>query len=252
MKERLLCGILLVAGALAASAGEWKTLFDGTSLAGWDGNPALWSVKDGAITGTTTAENPTKGNTFIIYVGENTDRTPVEFGDFELKLEFRIQNHNSGIQYRSFKVKGDNDGWLVGGYQADFDATKTWSGMVYGERFRGILAKRGEKVTVPGTYEEQETEKGKRKVLVRNIEELGDANELKKQVKSAPEWNEYHIIAKGNRIVQKINGVTMSELIDDDEATRRAKGLIAIQLHAGPPMSVQVRNIQIKCLDEAE
>ena len=252
MNKHWVCAVLLVAGMAVASADEWKTLFDGKSLAGWDGNPALWSVKDGAITGTTTKENPTKGNTFIIYVGENTDRTPVEFGDFELKLEFRIQNHNSGIQYRSFKVKGDNDGWLVGGYQADFDGARQWSGMVYGERFRGILAKRGEKVTVPGTYEEQETTKGKRKVLVRKVESLGDAAELRKQVKSPPEWNEYHIVARGNHIVQKINGVTMSELIDDDEANRRATGLIAIQLHAGPPMSVQVRQIRIKSLEKVE
>ena len=110
------------------AASGWTTLFDGESLAGWDGNPKFWSVKDGAITGTTTKDNATKGNTFIIYVGDNKDKTPVEFADFELKLEFRIAGHNSGIQYRSFKLPGDQDGWRIGGYQADFDGRKKLGG----------------------------------------------------------------------------------------------------------------------------
>jgi hypothetical protein len=121
----------------------------------------------------------------------------------------------------------------VGGYQADFDHGKAWVGTNYGERFRGVLAKRGEKVTYVGKKD-------------RKVEKIGDAKDLAGKVKDAPQWNEYHIIAKGFQLTQKINGVTMSEFIDNDEKNRRAKGLIAIQLHGGPPMKIQIRNIQIK------
>ncbi len=240
--KRPLAALLIVLVTLAANAAfaeeGWTSLFDGKSLKGWDGDPKFWSVKDGAITGITTRENLTKGNTFIIFVGDNTDRTPTEYGDMELKLQFRILGHNSGIQYRSFKLEGDNDGWRVGGYQADIDAAKKWAGTNYGEKFRGILAKRGERATlsVPAGG-------GK---MSREVESIGDTNELAQKIKDAPEWNDFHIIAKGFHFTQKINGVTMSEVIDNDAKSRREKGLIAIQLHGGPPMTIQVRNIQIK------
>jgi hypothetical protein len=58
------------------------SLFNGKDLTGWDGNPKFWSVRDGAITGQTTAENPTKSNTFNIWRGG-------KLGDFELRLRFR-------------------------------------------------------------------------------------------------------------------------------------------------------------------
>ncbi|MHC4996714.1 MAG: 3-keto-disaccharide hydrolase, partial [Planctomycetota bacterium] len=118
----------------AAQAEEWRELFDGKTLNGWDGDPRFWTVEDGAITGTTTDQNPTQGNTFIIYVGDHANRKPAEFSDFELKLQYRIFNHNSGVQYRSFKLPGDNDGWRIGGYQADFDFAKQWAGTNYGEK----------------------------------------------------------------------------------------------------------------------
>lgn len=239
-----------VAADQPAKTGQWTTLFDGESLQGWDGDPKFWSVKEGAITGITTQDNPTRGNTFIIYVGDNEDKTPVEFGDFELKLEFRIVGHNSGIQYRSFKLPGDNDGWRIGGYQADFDAAKQWAGTNYGEKFRGILAKRGEKVVLSAA-KANNAKKGKRKPQVeRQVESIGDTASLAREIKDAPDWNEMHVIAKDFHFVQKINGVTMSEVIDNDEANRRSEGLIAVQLHGGPPMTVQVRNVRIKQLSK--
>jgi hypothetical protein len=244
MNKILTLSLLLASLAMFASAQEWKPLFDGKSLAGWDGDPKFWTVKDGAITGTTTKENPTTGNTFVIYTGASANNAPVEFGDFELKLKFRIEAHNSGIQYRSFLAAGQ-DRWRVGGYQSDFDAGRNWAGTNYGERFRGILAKRGEKVVLTGT-EAVKTKRGKRTVAKREIESLGDAKELAAHVKPYPEWNEMLIVAKGFHFVQKINGVTMSELTDNDEANRRDKGLIAVQLHGGAPMVVQVKDVQIK------
>lgn len=224
---------------------EWKPLFDGKSLAGWDGDPKFWSVKDDAITGTTTKENPTRGNTFIIYTGDNADNVEKEFSDFELKLTFRIEGHNSGIQYRSFRADG-SDRWRVGGYQSDFDAKNGWTGTNYGERFRGILAKRGEKAELIGMEEVEDPKSGKkRKVLKREVESLGEAGKLAEGIKAYPEWNEMHIIAKGNVLTQKINGVTMSIVTDNDKDSARDKGLIAVQLHGGPPMVVQVKDVKI-------
>lgn len=201
----------------------WESLFDGKTLKNWDGNPAFWSVRDGAITGQTTKENPTKGNTFIIWRGG-------EVGDFELKLQYKIVGGNSGIQYRSFEVK-DNK-WVVGGYQGDFEAGKTYSGILYGERFRGILANRGQK-TVIG-------ENGKPKV----VGSVGDSNEIQSKIKNE-DWNDYHIVAQGNHFKHFINGTATIECTDEDDAAR-ASGILALQLHAGPPMVVQFRKIMIK------
>lgn len=247
MQHRTLitAAVLFAAAPFSTAGGGWTSIFDGT-LKGWDGDPKFWSVKDGAITGTTTEENKTLGNTFIIYTGDSEDSTPASFADFELKLEYRITGHNSGIQYRSFKLPGEHDGWRLGGYQADFDAKKQWAGTNYGEKFRGILAKRGEKATLTGTKLEKRKNGATREVVEREVESLGDPDELVKRVKDAPEWNEMHIIAKGHHLIQKINGVTMSEVIDNDAKNRRASGLIGVQLHQGPPMTVQVRNVRVK------
>jgi len=242
----LISFLVLVTASLNADGSTWKSLFDGNSLNGWNGNPKFWSVQDGCITGMTTTDNPTVGNTFIFYSGENKDRSPVEFGDFELKVSYRIEAHNSGIQYRSFLLSGANDGWRVGGYQSDIDFAKNWSGTNYGERFRGILAKRGEKATLEG-METITLNTGKiKEELKRKVEILGDSAKLSESIKDAPEWNEMVIIAKGHHFIQKINGVTMSEVIDNDEKNRRATGLIAIQLHAGPAMKIQIKSVEIK------
>jgi hypothetical protein len=216
--------VLPIMNSSAASAEDgWESLFDGKTLKNWDGNPAFWSVKDGAITGQTTKENPTKGNTFIIYRGG-------DIGDFELKLQYKIVGGNSGIQYRSFEVK-DNK-WVVGGYQGDFEAGDTYSGILYGERFRGILANRGQK-TVIG-------ENGKPKV----VGSVGDTKEIQSKIKKE-DWNDYHIVAKGNHFKHFINGVATIECTDEDDAARKT-GILALQLHAGPPMTVQFRKIMIK------
>ena len=209
--------------ARTADAG-WKSLFDGKTLKNWDGNPKFWSVVDGCITGQTTKENPTKGNTFIIYRGE-------EFGDFELKLQYKIVNGNSGIQYRSFEVEGSK--WVVGGYQADFEAGTRYSGINYGERFRGILADRSQRTVIGNNHKP------------RVIASLGDSDAMQKNIKSE-DWNDYHIIAHGNHLIHKINGTITSEVEDEDKETRRSTGILALQLHAGPAMTVQFRHIRVK------
>jgi type 1 glutamine amidotransferase len=226
----VLGGLLLATGPTTPlKADDFKAIFDGKSLDGWDGNPEFWRVEDGTITGQTTAENPTKGNTFLIWRGG-------EVGDFELKLEYKIMNHNSGVQYRSFEVP-DNK-WVVGGYQADIEGGDTYSGINYGERFGGILANRGQKTVVTAG------EKGKAKVEV--VETIGDSKEIQSKIKKQ-DWNEYHIKAKGFTFEHRINGV-LTSVCTDERPEHRASGILALQLHAGPPMQVQFRNIQLKQL----
>lgn len=217
---------LLMANVFLAEAEEgFVDIFDGKTLKTWDGNPAHWSVKDGAITGESTKENPAKGNTFCIWRGG-------ELVDFELRLEFRIGNAgNSGIQYRSKDYKN----WVIGGYQADFDAGNGWTGTLYEERGRGVLAKRGNKVIID--------ESGKKNGAGKTTDEKTILKSIKKG-----EWNDYTIIAQGNHLIQKINDHVTIDVTDNQESKRVMNGLLALQLHAGPPMKVQFKNLRIKTL----
>jgi hypothetical protein len=225
----ILAALTLVTPVLAA--GGTKKLFNGKDLTGWNGNPKLWSVKGGVIQGQTTAENPTKGNTFLIY-------TNGEFGDFELRFSYRIEGGNSGVQYRSKVVNADN--WVAGGYQGDFEAGKTYSGILYDEAGvaggRGIMAQRGESVVWDEDCKKQV------------VGSVGKSDEIQAKIK-AGEWNDYVIIARGKQLMHQINGVKTVEVTDNCEAKRLKKGILALQLHAGPPMLVQFKDIRIKELD---
>jgi hypothetical protein len=218
--------VLTLSSVLAADKADkdgYVSIFDGKTLKGWDGNPELWRVEDGSITGQTTKEKPTKGNTFLIYEGSGTH-------DFELKLDYKIVGGNSGIQYRSFEV--ENNKWVIGGYQADIDSGDTYSGILYGERFRGILCGRGQITTVGANGKPTITGK------------LGESKDIQAKIKKE-DWNSYHIIAQGNTFTHMINGVKTAQCTDEDDAAR-ASGILALQLHAGPPMKVQFKNIRIK------
>jgi hypothetical protein len=222
-----LAAVSLLAGS-AFAADEGRKLFNGKDLTGWDGNPKLWSVKDGAIQGQTTKENPTPGNTFLIY-------TNGEVADFELRFSYKIEGGNSGVQYRS-KVK-DPAKWVVGGYQGDFEAGKKYSGILYDEAGvaggRGIMAERGESVVWDADC--------KKKV----VGSLGASEEIQAKIK-ANDWNDYVIIARGNQLMHQINGVKTVEVTDNCESKRLTKGVLALQLHAGPPMVVQFKDIRLK------
>ena len=213
--------MLLGSVASAEAPAGFKSLFDGKTLKGWKGKEQFWSVRDGAITGETTTDNPTKGNTFIIWDGE--------VGDFELRLKFRIVGGNSGIQYRS-KTVGD---FVISGYQADIDSTNRFMGILYEEKGRGIMAQRGKKVVVSA-----EGKKENVGTTSSDEEILGSLNK--------EGWNDYVIVAKGNHLIQKVNGHTTIELTDHQESKRAMKGLLALQLHAGPPMVVQFKDIYLK------
>jgi len=221
---------------------EMKSLCNGKDLTGWDGDKRLWSVKDGAIRGETTKENPTYGNTFLLYVGDQGK--PVVFKDFELRLSFRIEGGNAGVQYRSahkpFKDT-DKNKWVVAGYQAEVENTPGKA---------GFLVEVGDKVEIG--------EDGKPQV----VGKLGDKGAIAKTYKKS-DWNDYVIRCEGNKVQHWLNGFQTIELTDNDTqptvnkdgkpnpySYRCMDGILALQIHAGPPMWVDYRNIRIKELNK--
>ena len=210
-------------------------IFDGTSLKNWDGDPTFWRVEGGSIVGESTEANPVKENTFIIYRGG-------EPADFELKVEFRINASNSGVQYRSVNLppgtasgNGTVQGkWVLKGYQADIDFANTFTGMLYEERGRQIVALRGQ----VGQLAEP---------LRGALGTTGTADELKQIIK-VNDWNQFHVIARGGTLIHILNGRVTAVLIDDEVKNRTLKGLLGFQIHVGPPMKVEFKNVYLKTL----
>ncbi|MEW6304295.1 MAG: family 16 glycoside hydrolase [Verrucomicrobiota bacterium] len=233
------------AACFGAEAG-FTSLFNGKDLTGWRGNPALWSVQDGAITGKTPADpaNPgrstLKHNTFLVY-------TNGEVADFELRLSYRIVAGNSGIQYRSKVLQEGEFGPIVGGYQADFEAGKTYSGILYEERGRGILAQRGQKTTVKPEIEIEQKGKKAKKADVQVTGSVGKSEDIQANIKHE-DWNDYVVIARGNHLQHFINGMPTVDVVDEDAAKAAKSGILALQIHQGPPMTVQFKNVRIKKL----
>jgi len=230
-------GSAVLAGDSSSSQG-WVSIFNGKDLNGWDGDPRFWSVKDGAIHGETTPQNPTRGNTFIFW-------RDGQLKDFELKIKFRLLSGNSGIQYRSKEV----DKWVIGGYQAEVINNPKMVGFLYHERGRGWLVNVGDFMVID--------ENGQKEV----ISNVSDANELiTAGFYKEKDWNEYRIIARGNHLIHYLNGYKTMELIDNDRLTNPSdpkdlrgsarQGLLALQLHAGDPMVVEFKDIRLKRLDE--
>jgi hypothetical protein len=201
-------------------------IFDGKSLAGWDGDPAFWRAEGGAIVGESTPQNKVASNSFLIWRGGTV-------ADFELKIDFRINSTNSGVQYRS-KERPDLGKWVLQGYQADLDFNNQFTGNVHDERGpRFFLAQRGN--VIRGLD-------GGVKMQVASIES-GEA--LKAYVK-VNDWNQYHIVARGWTLMHFINGRLMAAFIDDDTTNRMAEGLLGLQMHVGEPFKVEYRNIWLK------
>jgi hypothetical protein len=207
----------------------FTSIFDGRTLAGWDGNPTYWRVENGALVGEITAATVIKSNTFIIWRG-GTPR------DFELKIDYRITPEgNSGVNYRSAIVPDavtPENRFAMRGYQCDFDGRKRYPGNNYEEKGRLFLAVRGQMTHVAA---------GRPPVLVSTI---GDTNELARAV--TDDWNAMHVIARGNVLTHIINGRVMTVVVDDDAPNRPVDGLIGVQVHVGPPMKVEFKNIRLK------
>ncbi|MFD3002437.1 DUF1080 domain-containing protein [Pontibacter toksunensis] len=218
-------------------------IFDGKTLQGWEGDPTYWRVENGNLVGEVTPDKPLKNNTFIIWRGGQTK-------DFELKGEFRLtETGNSGINYRSVEL--DTIPFALRGYQADIDGRNRYTGQNYEERGRTTLAYRGQKVKVSSPD-------GQAKSLRDNVknnawtattvtESLGASDSLKAHIKS-DDWNEVHLVVKGNRLQHYVNGVLMSDVTDNDTINRKLEGLLGIQVHVGPPMKVEYRDLRMKQL----
>lgn len=223
----------------------FTSIFDGKTLEGWKGDSRYWSVEDGNLTGSVTPETLLKSNTFIIWEGGEPE-------DFELKLEFRIQEAgNSGINYRSELI--DSIPFAVRGYQADIDGKNKYTGQNYEERMRATLAYRGEKVNI--SSQDNPDEPGSLRANVAKncwqsrevVGSLGESDSLKTKIK-AEDWNNAHLIIKGNRLQHYINGILMSDVTDNDIVNRKMSGKLGVQVHVGPPMKVEYRNIRLKNL----
>lgn len=219
------------------------TIFDGETLDGWEGNTAYWRVENGSLLGEITPDKLLKTNSFIIWQGGQP-------ADFELKTEFRItKNGNSGINYRSERL--DTIPYALRGYQADIDGKNTYTGQNYEERKRTTLAYRGEQATIssqpnsdePGSLRANVNKNawGNRKVTT----SLGESDSLKALIHSE-DWNECHLVIRGNHLQHFINGVLMSEVTDNDAANRKEAGWLGVQVHVGPPMKVEYRNLRLK------
>lgn len=210
-----------------------RVLFNGKDLDGWDGDPRLWSVKDGVIHGETTPENVAAGNTFLIWKGG-------EVGDFELRLSYRCNaTNNSGIQYRSRHITDGSvkNKWVVRGYQHEIrneNKLPNVPGFIYDEGgSRGRICQAGEQAT-------WEAEGGKK--VVKNLIDQGEFTKLMK----LDDWNDVVILAEGNRIRHYLNGRLILDFTDNDPSKALAKGVLALQLHAGAPMWAEYRNIRLK------
>ncbi|MHC4188633.1 MAG: family 16 glycoside hydrolase [Planctomycetota bacterium] len=228
----ILFGLLgLITSRAVAEEGGFKPIFDGKTLNGWQTpDISYWSVQDGTITARATQQHPVTKNQFLVWQFGELD-------DFELKLKYRIRgtsSANSGIQIRS---RVQEDGHAVG-YQADIDLGGRYAGALYDEGGRRMLAERGQK-TIIGPDDKMTSTS------------IADSDSLFASIKK-DDWNDYHIIARDAHIVLKINGKVTAEVIDNDKRDRELSGVLALQLHSGPPMTVQFKDIGLKRLKMAD
>lgn len=222
MKRLLISALVLSLTAnLNAQAEEgFRSLFNGKDLSGWDGNPELWSVEEGCITGKTTGPEQLTYNQFIIWRGG-------VLKNFELRAQVKLAGSNSGIQYRSREFP-ETGKWSIGGYQCDVHPTPMNNAMVFGEKAGGVLVRNGQSIVIEP--------EGKRRLVAQREPVAVDT----------AEWHEYTILARGNHLVHKIDGRVTADLLDFGNKTFVSEGLLAFQLHRGPAMTVQIKDVLLK------
>src|SRR5580692_2575767 len=217
--------------ALDGDEAGFRSIFDGKTLDGWEGDLKYWRAADGVMTGEITPATLIKSNTFLIWRGGAPK-------DFELKVDYRITSGgNSGVNYRSVVVPDTvtpENHFAMRGYQCDIDGLNRYTGNNYEEKGRLFLAVRGQVTHVTGT----------RTPIV--LSSLGDNKQLASLITS--DWNSIHLIARGNVLMHMVNGRVMSVTIDDDLAGRKMDGLIGVQVHVGGPMKIEYRNWRLKDL----
>ena len=222
MKKLILLSLLAIS-AIHAQDG-FKPLFNGKDLTGWDGNPELWKVENGEIVGTTTGPEQLAYNQFLIWRGGVVK-------NFELRAKIKQAGNNTGIQYRS-KELPENGKWSIGGYQCDIHPATPNNAMVYEEKGRGIICQNGQGVVIDP--------EAKRWL----------ASEHEPVKVDIAEWHEYTVIAQGNHLIHKIDGQVTIDLLDFEVAKRSFEGLLAFQIHRGPAMKVQIKDVMLKELPE--
>ncbi len=217
---------LFVLGSMTAGAQKdgFRSLVNGNDLKGWDGNPEIWSIKDGVITGKTSGPDQLKYNQFLIWRGG-------EVQNFELRAKVKATGNNSGIQYRSKELTSVGK-WSLSGYQCDVHSKAAYNGMIYEERGRGITAQNGQGVVTDP--------EGKRWLTDQHPTIKVDSSK----------WQEYTVIAKGNHIIQKLNGRKTAEFHDFDPKARSLQGLLAFQISRSSAMSVQIKDVMLKTLPD--
>ncbi|MDX1640007.1 MAG: DUF1080 domain-containing protein [Balneolaceae bacterium] len=222
--------------AARLDSATFEPIFNGENLDGWDGDSRLWSVENGVLVGQTSEENSIEENTFLIW----QEGEPV---NFEARFEYRFVpvgdkfSGNSGFQFRSERFMTDDKPQLehrVRGNQVDFAVSDWIPGLHYEEKKRGILARRGQRVVIDSSGTKQE-------------ERFAGEDELGEYI-DHDQWNRYHVYANGDTIRAKINDQLMHVLIDHSPQSLD-KGVLAFQLHTGPPMRVEIRNVELNVLE---
>ena len=200
-------------------------IFDGKTFNGWKADTSVWHIENECFVGEVTPSKQIQTNSFLIY-------TRSQAGDFELKAKFKIsKGGNSGVNYRSEELA--DIPYALKGYQADIDGENVYTGQNYEERGRGFLAMRGQNATINNSKEA---------FIIKTID---NPDTLKSKIK-ADDWNEIHLIVKGNNMKHYINGILMSETTDNDSLNSKLLGLIGLQVHVSKEMSVAYKNIQLK------
>jgi len=235
----VLAAVLMVVTHVPAeppASANWRVLFNGTDLTGWDGDTELWAVRDGVIHGETTKDKKANGNSFLI-------AKDLVVGDFEFEATFRCSSvNNSGIQYRSkHNTEKPRNPWVVRGYQHELRNSSKFidvSGFIYDEG-----GKRG-RICLVG--EQAEWTSAGKKVTGKLIDQPAYEKLFR-----VDDWNDVKIVATGNRLQHFMNGTLVLDFTDDDAHALR-EGVIALQLHAGAPMWTEFRNVRVRDLSARE
>jgi hypothetical protein len=220
--------LILLAAMAPLLAAEGIQLFNGKDLSGWEGREGLWTVEDGAIVGQTTKDNPTKGNTFLFWRGQE-----IEDGELVFKCRLVETKNNSGVMFRG----KDTGNFVSKGYQIDIQSGAEHYGKLYDEGGRGRVCMCGEQVVWDKLTEGKDAGKyGKAKATPID----GDAW---KKAEKKDDWNEIRVVGKGNHIETFLNGVKVLDFTDNEEEKRSKKGFIALQIHAGAPMRIEFKDL---------
>jgi hypothetical protein len=227
IKLILACMVIMGSATSNARPPQEQVIFNGKDLSGWNGDFNWWTVEDGALTAESKADKLCEKSNYLVWTGGQP-------ADFQFDCDFKLsQDGNSGIQIRS-ETRPDFDTY---GYQADMTGNGDLIGYVYHHKHK-LVAERGEKVILSAQGTRTATRFAEKETLLEHYKE--------------EEWNHYRIVCKGQKITLSLNGVVMCEITDLSQSGTANQGIIALQMHRGPPMKVQFKNITIKYITPDE